>query len=63
REHEGDEFVMALSGTVELRLTNRSEILESGDSAYFRGGVAHYFRTIGPEPAQILVIISGASQT
>ncbi len=58
REHDGDEFVIVLSGAVELQFTSHSELLEEGDSAYFRGGVAHYFRSVGSEPAQVLAIIA-----
>lgn len=63
REHDGDEFVIVFSGAVELQFTNHSELLAAGDSAYFRGGVAHYFRSVGPEPAQLLAMIAASPST
>lgn len=58
KEHDGDEFVMVLAGEVELRFPDRVERLGTGDSAYFRGGVAHYFRSAGGEPAEVLAVIT-----
>ena len=58
KEHHGDEFVVVLSGEVELRFPDRVERLAAGDSAYFRGGVPHYLRSLGPEPAEVLAVIA-----
>lgn len=60
REHDGDEFVVVLSGEVELQFTSHSELLAAGDSAYFRGGAAHYFRSVGREPAEVLAVIAAS---
>ncbi|MDN5860014.1 MAG: XRE family transcriptional regulator [Pseudonocardia sp.] len=61
RDHDGDEFVVVLSGEVELRFPDRVERLAAGDSAYFRGGVAHYFRSVGPDPAEVLAVIAAST--
>lgn len=56
-EHDGDELVMILTGTVEIAFPNRVEQLDTGDSAYFKSGTLHRFRSIGTHEATILVVI------
>ncbi|MCA1184997.1 MULTISPECIES: cupin domain-containing protein [unclassified Saccharopolyspora] len=59
REHDGDEFVLVLRGRVELRFPDRTEVLGTGDSAYFRGGQPHHFRSVDEGPAELLAVIAG----
>lgn len=63
KDHDGDEFVVVLSGEVELRFPDRVERLSVGDSAYFRGGVAHYLRSVGADPAEVLAVIATSPQS
>jgi transcriptional regulator with XRE-family HTH domain len=58
REHAGDEFVVVQSGRVELSFPDRVEQLEAGDTAYFRGGIPHHFRSLDDRQAQVLVVIA-----
>ncbi|MCA1190719.1 cupin domain-containing protein [Saccharopolyspora sp. 6V] len=59
REHDGDEFVLVLRGRVELRFPDRTEVLGTGDSAYFLGGQPHHFRSVDEGPAELLAVIAG----
>jgi len=60
KEHAGDEFVVVQSGRVELSFPDRVEQLGVGDTAYFRGGIPHHFRSLDGHPAQVLVVIAAA---
>ncbi|MFD4638317.1 helix-turn-helix domain-containing protein [Lentzea sp. NPDC058436] len=58
KEHAGDEFVVVQSGRVELSFPDRVEQLDAGDTAYFRGGIPHHFRSLDGQRAQVLVVIA-----
>lgn len=60
REHVGDEFVVVVSGTVELSFPGRVETLSAGESAYFRGGIPHRFRSPGTDLAEVLIVIAAS---
>jgi transcriptional regulator with XRE-family HTH domain len=62
REHGGDELVVVHRGVVEVQFPDRTVTLEEGDSAYFKGGVPHRFRSVGDSPASIFAIISAADR-
>ncbi|MGV0627533.1 helix-turn-helix domain-containing protein [Mycolicibacter minnesotensis] len=54
--HEGQEFVFVHSGTVELEYGDQRWTLSAGDSAYFDASISHRIRTVGPEPAEVIVV-------
>lgn len=59
REHTGEELVFVHVGAVLLRFADHDVRLETGDAAYFRGGVPHRLvRAPGASDAQALVVIS-----
>lgn len=55
--HEGEEFLYLLDGTLEFRTDDRMEILEPGDSIYFESDVNHSFRALGGNPAKAVVVV------
>ncbi len=57
RSHEGEEFLFVLHGKI-LLFTElyKPERLETGDSIYFDGTMAHAYVNAGSQPAEILVV-------
>jgi transcriptional regulator with XRE-family HTH domain len=55
--HEGEEFLHVLEGTLEFRTIDRVEVLEPGDSIYFESELSHSFRCLGEKPARTLVVV------
>lgn len=57
-EHAGEELIHVISGAIELVFEDRRVLLQPGDSAYFNASVPHRSRSIGPEPAEALVVVA-----
>jgi len=55
--HEGEEFLYVLEGTLEFRTDDRIEVLEPGDSIYFESDINHSFRSLSEKPARALVVV------
>ncbi|WP_417518785.1 helix-turn-helix domain-containing protein [Minwuia sp.] len=55
-EHEGEEMIFILSGTVEFEIEDRTVLLSEGDCIYFESDLRHRGRSVGGE-AQALVVI------
>ena len=55
--HEGEEFLHLLEGTLEFRSIDRVEILGPGDSIYFESELSHSFRCLGEKPARAIVVV------
>ena len=55
--HDGEEFLHVLQGTLEFRSVDRVEVLKEGDSIYFESDLSHSFRCLGEEPAKAIVVI------
>jgi quercetin dioxygenase-like cupin family protein len=58
--HEGEEFLHVLEGTLEFRSIDRVEVLEPGDSIYFESELSHSFRCLGEKPAKAIVVVWNA---
>jgi len=54
--HEGEEFIMVLSGKIELTYGRESYTLEPGDSVYYNSLIQHKVSAVGG-PAEILAVI------
>lgn len=54
--HDGQEFVFVHVGTVELEYGNATWTLVAGDSAYFDASISHRIRSIGSQPAEVVVV-------
>jgi transcriptional regulator with XRE-family HTH domain len=57
-EHEGEELLYILAGSIELAFADRSLILGQGDAAEFAGHLPHRLRRIGVAPAAVLVVVA-----
>jgi DNA-binding XRE family transcriptional regulator/mannose-6-phosphate isomerase-like protein (cupin superfamily) len=55
--HEGEEFIVAVSGQVEVVMARETHILGPGDSIYFNSIVPHHVGCAGTEPAQIYAVL------
>ncbi len=53
--HEGEEWVMVLSGVAEVRIDGRGFVLREGDSIHFRAHRTHAYLNLGSSPAVLLV--------
>ena len=56
-QHEGEEFLYVLEGKLEFFFKNYSYILEKGDSVYFDSVFPHGGKSLGAEPAKIMIVI------
>ncbi|MGB0774475.1 MAG: cupin domain-containing protein [Akkermansiaceae bacterium] len=55
-QHEGEEFLTVLEGTVNLLLGDENHKLEVGDSIYFNAEVPHCVQNAGETDARILCV-------
>lgn len=55
--HEGEEFIVVVSGEVELIYGQETHILYPGDSSYFNSIVPHYISCRGETPATIYAVL------
>jgi len=55
--HEGEEFIYVLEGKMKIMLREDTEVLEPGDSIYFKCTMPHHVTCDGDEPARILAVI------
>ncbi len=55
--HEGEEFIVVVSGQVELIYGHETHILNPGDSIYYNSVVPHHLGCIGDEKASIYAVL------
>lgn len=55
--HEGEEFIVVISGEVEVLYGQELHVLRSGDSIYYNSVVPHYISCRGVEKAEIYAVI------
>ena len=56
-QHEGEEFVHVLKGTVEYQVGDHVNTLKKGDSLHFNSGIKHDLRNIGKTDAELIVVV------
>ncbi|WP_164867893.1 helix-turn-helix domain-containing protein [Rhodovarius crocodyli] len=56
--HSGEELLLVLSGTIEMRFADRGFVLETGDCAQFPGHLQHRIRQVGEVRASALVAVA-----
>jgi len=56
-QHEGEEFLYVLEGTLEFYFKDKTIILKKGDSIYFDSALPHGGRSLGKTPAKMLIVI------
>lgn len=57
-QHDGDEFLFVLTGTLGLSIDDRELVLKAEDSAYLRAGKPHGYRRIGRRRCNALVVVT-----
>ena len=55
--HEGEEFIIVVSGSIEVIYGNETHIVYAGDSIYYNSIVPHYVSCAGEEKAEIHAVI------
>ena len=55
--HPGEELLLVLSGTIEMRFIDRGFVLEKGDCAQFPGHLPHRLRQVGERAASALIAV------
>jgi transcriptional regulator with XRE-family HTH domain len=55
--HEGEEFIYVLDGRMKVRLGDYTDILDPGDSIYFKCTMPHHVTCAEDQPARILAVI------
>jgi quercetin dioxygenase-like cupin family protein len=58
-QHEGEEFVYVLQGSVEIAVGEHINTLAEGDSLHFNSGIRHRMRNISDIRADMLVVVYG----
>lgn len=66
-QHEGEEFVYILSGSIEKTLDGEVFTLREGDSLHYNGMTPHSWKTLGDTPARMmwtgtLVVLQGSAK-
>ncbi len=54
--HQGEEFMLVLSGELKVVYGRETHILQTGQSIYYNSIVPHYVGAHGDKPAQILAV-------
>ena len=55
--HEGEEFLLVLSGRAELHIEEDRFDLDEGDSVYLDAGLRHRLTRLGEEEVKVLAIL------
>ena len=59
--HPGQEFLLALSGTVQVCFENGETVtVEATESVYFDSSVGHVYLSVGEAEAQVLIVMTDA---
>jgi len=58
-QHEGEEFVYVLEGTIDIIVGENINKLKKGESLHFNSGIRHMLRNTGEEEAELIVVIYG----
>jgi transcriptional regulator with XRE-family HTH domain len=56
--HDGQDFVLCLSGEILYSVNGRGYVLEPGDSLFFDGRLPHRFQNTGTGDSSVLIILS-----
>ncbi len=56
-QHEGEEFVYVLKGSVDVTVGDHINSLKTGDSLHFNSGVKHNLKNTGNDKAELIVIV------
>lgn len=54
--HPGYEFLYVIQGALEIRHSDKTQMLEPGDSVYFDSGTPHAYICAGKTPAAVIIV-------
>lgn len=57
-QHHGEELMFCLKGSVEFTIRDQRYLLGAGDSLRFKSHLRHFWKHVGEEEAQLLMICS-----
>jgi transcriptional regulator with XRE-family HTH domain len=60
-QHYGQEFLLVLSGTIELLLNTARYVLKKGDSMYFNSNIPHSYKNIGEARSEVIWVVTPPS--
>jgi transcriptional regulator with XRE-family HTH domain len=60
--HAGEEFLFVVSGGVAIKIDGEEILLEKGDCLYFSGETPHEVRSLGPQKAEVLLVVSAPTE-
>jgi len=55
-EHDGDEFIYVIEGSLAVIVADEETVLEAGDSMYFDANLGHSYRRVGDAPCRVIVV-------
>lgn len=61
-EHDGEEFIYVLKGSVEFKIGDETLILRAGDSLYFDARIPHKGRALDREAEALTVVFSSENE-
>ncbi len=56
-QHEGEELLFVLEGTVKCHYQDQDYVLEEGDCVYFDSGIPHFGESLGEKEAKCFMVI------
>lgn len=57
-QHDGEEFLHVVGGTIVFHLEGAEFTLNRGDTIYFDGDQSHSFRNVGSETAHLITVVT-----
>lgn len=55
-QHQGDEFLYLIDGSIEVTAGEVAHVLDAGDALYFEASVPHFYRRRGKKKARAVVV-------
>jgi quercetin dioxygenase-like cupin family protein len=56
-QHEGEEFIYVLRGTLEIHVGEHRKVLETGENIHFNSAILHRLRNVSEEPMELIVVV------
>jgi len=56
-QHEGEEFVYAMEGRVEIKVGETVNVVKKGASLHFNSGVPHHLKNLSTKQSKLLVVV------
>ena len=56
-QHEGEEFVYVLAGSVDITVGDHTNRLKAGDSLHFNSGIRHKMKNTADQPTELIVVL------